>query len=197
MATPASDLCRAEVAKHRARFPDVSHLEPEQLSAMLAAGPVTLIDVRSPEEMAISTLPQAMPIARMPNPPPPDAPLVVFCTVGYRSSLEARRLASAAPAAGVHSMAGILAWAHAGGEVIDSSTDQPTRRIHAFGPQWAPMVPSGYEAVTYTTLSVPFVKVLLRVPMLWLLAIAARMRWPSDSATASSSGRGETHTRRE
>ena len=60
-------------------------------------------------------------------------------------------MAAVAPAAGVFSMAGILSWAHAGGEVVEPGTGRATRRLHAFGAKYAAMAPASHEAVCFAT----------------------------------------------
>ena len=159
--------CDAEVAKHVSKFPGVCHIGAERLEHLLAAGPVTLVDVRSREERAISTLPGAVPLHALPLPPPPDIPLVLFCTVGYRSALEATRLAEHAPRAGIFSMAGILSWAHHGGALL-TPAGQMTNRVHCFGSQWAVMAPSHVETVVFDGLSVGSLRAGLRVPLVML-----------------------------
>lgn len=144
-----------ECQKHENSFPDVRVMQPAELSALLAAGkPVTLLDCRTPEERAVSTLRGAIAPDELRDAlaKPDPGPLVVYCTVGYRSSLEARRIAaspSLAPAAGVFSMPGVLAWAHAGGELVDPATGESTRRLHCFGEKWASMAPSDVEAISF------------------------------------------------
>ena len=174
MIEPAS-ACEAECALHKARFPDVNHLTAEQLQRMLANGPVTLVDVRADAEQQVSMLPDAVPLKHVQWPLPNDAPpIVLYCTVGYRSALEARRLASQAPAAGIYSMEGILPWAHSGGSLVDPSSGAPTKRLHAFGSKWAAMSPADHRVETFDrVLSCPFLTAVLRVPVIWVLAAIA------------------------
>ena len=149
---------RAECESFQKKFVDVKHMQPASLQALLDAGrPLTLLDVRTKEERAVSMLPGALSLDDLAElkrrAAAPDAgPLITYCTVGYRSSLEARRLAADAtvvPHAGVYSMAGILAWAHEGGALVDPSTGQPTRRLHLFGARWAQMAPDTHESVVF------------------------------------------------
>jgi hypothetical protein len=62
-----------------------------------------------------------------------------------RSSLEARMLASRHPDCKVYSMDGVLAWAHAGGELCDPRTGQPTRKLHVLSRDFARMLPKNAE----------------------------------------------------
>ena len=80
-------ICQSNYASPRSSarnsFKDVTHITAEKLQEM-QAGPVTLVDVRSPEERAISIIPGAVSLSEMPNPLPADAPLVLYCT-GWRA----------------------------------------------------------------------------------------------------------------
>lgn len=168
----SSELLDAEVAKHRNTFPDVKHIGPEELQKMIEAGPVTLIDVRSREEQQISMLPGAVPLQDLQMPLPPNIPVVTYCTVGFRSSLEARRL-SAVGADECASMSGILSWAHIGGALV-SPAGRKVRSLHAYGAAWAAMAPPNLdEIVTFTPSSVfslSFLWSIVRLPLVWLHA---------------------------
>ena len=158
MAAPAAYVVECE--SYQRQFAAVSHMQPAQLQALLESGSsVTLLDVRTSEERAVSVIPGALSPEDLPRAEllrraaADDAgPLVIYCTVGYRSSLEARRIAAdlpCVPAGGVHSMAGILPWAHEVGRLVDPDTQQPTRRIHLFGQKWAAMAPDGWEVSVF------------------------------------------------
>ena len=159
--------CDEEVAKFRTMFADVQHIEPFELKSLQSAGPVTLIDVRSPDEYATSTLPGAMPLAELRLPPSDSVtPIVVFCTVGYRSALEARRIANMAPQATIYNMLGVLRWAHEGGSFVEPMSGRTTRRVHVFGSKWAAMAPSHIDTVIFSALSFRAAIAVLRVPFL-------------------------------
>ena len=148
-----------ECESHQRSFPEVRHMQPTELMALIDAGkPVTLLDVRAKAERDVSMIPGALSLEALSHEElarrtaEECGPLVCYCTVGYRSSLEARRIASdlqLVPALGVYSMAGILAWAHEGGELVDPATGEPTRRLHCFGAKWAAMAPDSHEAVSF------------------------------------------------
>jgi rhodanese-related sulfurtransferase len=107
----------------RDRFPDVPALTPADLAAWLAdlsRTPPLLLDARSPEEQAVSTLPHARCVdpesdaASLLKDLPPSQPLVVYCAAGYRGARLARRLIKIGRA-DVHNLdGGIFAWANAG-----------------------------------------------------------------------------------
>jgi rhodanese-related sulfurtransferase len=69
----------------------------EQLDAMLAAGEVTLVDIRNPGERDLGTIPGATPIplaqlrTRLAS-VPTGKPIVVHCAGGWRSSVAASLL---------------------------------------------------------------------------------------------------------
>ena len=189
------EACEQEVSKHRHTFTDVSHVSAERLKLMIEQGPVTIVDVRSPEERAVSMLPGAVSLEEMPL-PPDDRPLVLYCTVGFRSSLEARRLA---PAADVHSMGGILEWVHAGGTLVDPANGCETRRLHAFGSKWAAMAPEDCEVLVFEkTLSAAYISALLRVPAVWAMGVlgswSGGSRSPQQGGTQAGGGGAAART---
>ena len=169
----ASSRARAaeeESGKYMRMFPDVAHLTPAGLRALSGTSRVTLVDVRSREEHAVSTLPGAVwvgPDGDLPADPDvaggsssasDDHTIVTFCTVGLRSSLAARRFSRAvADGTPVYSMAGVLAWAHDGGGFVDPTSGARTKRLHLFGESWRRLAPTdaGLEIVVFNPTSSP------------------------------------------
>ena len=105
----------------RWKFDDVQHVTPPEAVALLTDDNATVIwDIRSPDEFAVSRLPDARHV------PPettdvalkqllPDAnqTILVYCAVGYRSAQMARRL-QALGHTNAHNLEGaIFAWAEA------------------------------------------------------------------------------------
>eukprot|EP00887_Chlorella_sp_A99_P006458 scaffold3.g6458.t1 len=141
-------------AKLAGRYADVENISAPELKALLDVPPphqrVVVVDVRLPEEHAVSTLPGALSIDefRRQHPGPQDALLLVaFCTIGARSSdwvrerqLEGWRARNLAGSA--------LAWVHAGHPVIDPATGEEVKRLHTFAERWS-LQPDGIEAVTF------------------------------------------------
>ncbi|MBI5772842.1 MAG: rhodanese-like domain-containing protein [Verrucomicrobia bacterium] len=123
----------------RAIFPEVPRTTPSELAAWLAdasrPAPV-LLDVRSPEEFAVSHLPGAVRcdcgagaeavLAALPK----DRPVVVYCAAGYRSTKMARRLAQAGVKEIYDLEGGIFAWAKASGPL--ERDGQPVTAVHPF-----------------------------------------------------------------
>lgn len=130
----------------RKEFPEVRDLDGAELAGLLRNGTVTVVDVRSPQERAVSVVPGAVTpeeyLARRET--LPSGPVVAYCTIGYRSAqfvlllarqgVEARNL-----------RAGILGWLHGGGTLADPA-GRPTRRVHVYGSSWN-LAPGAFEAV--------------------------------------------------
>jgi rhodanese-related sulfurtransferase len=125
----------------RDRFPDVPAITPADLSTWLAdpsRTPPLLLDARSPEEQAVSTLPQARcvdpesesVVASLLKDLPPSQPVVVYCAAGYRGARLARRLISAGRSH-VHNLdGGIFAWANTGHPI--EKDGQPLVHVHPY-----------------------------------------------------------------
>ena len=103
-----------------------------------------LVDVRSDEERAVSTLPGAVSQEAF-EATAPAGPVVTYCTIGARSGEYADGLRK--QGRDVRNLAGsLLAWTHAGGPLTDAE-GEPTRRVHVYGKRWD-LIHSDYEAVT-------------------------------------------------
>lgn len=127
------------------RFPDVKTIDPATLRERLPANDTVLVDVRSPAERAVSTLPGAITPEEFDGQLDElgDCTVVAYCTVGARSSKYARRMSGKGVPV-LNLKGSLLAWTHAGGELTDGSS--PTRRLHVFGPKWN-LAADGYEGV--------------------------------------------------
>ncbi len=127
------------------RFPDVETISAVALRERLPAHDTVLVDVRTPAERAVSTLPGAIAPeefeARLDE--LDDCTVVAYCTVGARSSAYARRMGRRGVAV-LNLEGSLLAWTHAGGELANGSS--PTRRLHVFGPKWN-LAADDYEGV--------------------------------------------------
>ncbi len=91
------------------------NLSPVELESLLAGGGVCLLDVRTPEELEIASLPGAINIplpelgCRMTE-LNPTAPIAVLCHHGVRSEMAGRLLERNGFADVAHLMGGIDAW---------------------------------------------------------------------------------------
>jgi rhodanese-related sulfurtransferase len=123
-----------------------------ELKAILEDTNLILVDVRKPEEQAVSMLPHALDTYQFADfyrhGIPPGRRLVLYCTIGYRSGKYGERLA----AMGIRSEileGGILMWSFVGGPLVEPDKDvgpKPTRRIHVYDAEWNIVHPD-YAAV--------------------------------------------------
>lgn len=124
----------------RSRFPDVPQLQPAELASWLAdtnrIQPV-LIDVRTETEYRVSHLRGAIrisPSATGQELEPIVAqsrPLVVYCSVGYRSSALATRLRKAGQTNVLNLEGSIFAWANENRPMVREG-DTPVTVVHPY-----------------------------------------------------------------
>jgi rhodanese-related sulfurtransferase len=147
---------------------------------------IILVDVRTRQEQAVSMIPGAIPLQDFSMPrsqtnnnnieEDPNHPsrvmVVLYCTVGYRSGLEGRRLQQEYPPwkGRIYNLDGILAYSFVEGApplVTTTTTDddeqhhsnnntkpqqqqqQPTMKIHTYGPTWEHCANPDYETVWF------------------------------------------------
>ena len=140
-------LVERVAAEIKAEHPDVATITAAALKEGLPTGDFTLVDVRTDRERAVSTLPGAIAAndfeARLEDLVAEGRTVVAYCTIGARSSSFARRMGKRGIRV-VNLEGSILAWTHAGGDLVSGSG--PTRRLHVQGPSWN-LAADGYEAV--------------------------------------------------
>lgn len=121
---------------------DVPVIRADALRLSLsAAAPPILLDVRGPEERAVSVIPGAVFDADRIG---AGAEVIVYCTVGLRSGKITRELRKR----GVNALnlrGGILAWLAVGGTLVDAQ-GAATQKVHVYGPRWNAL-PEGFEAM--------------------------------------------------
>lgn len=140
---PADVPARVEALAHgyEARWPNV----PQVTAADLQAAPLDqkpiLIDARSLAERRVSAIPGALSIDQLPD--APQRPVLVYCTIGHRSTQFAAQLRQRGiDARNLHG--GVLAWAHAGGSFVTPQGD-PTHAVHVYDRPWD-LLPEPYES---------------------------------------------------
>jgi len=150
-APPATDAAReAKIAQMYAHyhedFPDVPDVDPKGYEQLVAEGkPVVLVDVRTPEEQAVSMIPGAItePQFEQHEDAYQGDVVVTYCTIGARSGEYAKKLR--AQGWDARNMAGsILAWTHAGGPLVGPD-GKPTQRVDVYGKKWD-LAAKGYES---------------------------------------------------
>lgn len=140
------DTVAALYAAARKDFPDAPEITAAAAVDLWRQGRLLPVDVRTPAERAVSTLPGAVTgEAYLADPSiAADKQAVLFCTIGYRSGVQAAALAKRGlPVANL--AGGILGWLHAGGTLVDAR-GQPTTRVHVYGRAWD-LAPPGYTGV--------------------------------------------------
>lgn len=125
------------------QFPDVPTITTDSLSERLAdatAQRVLLLDTRSPEEYAVSHLPGARRIAPDATSFPAldtvaqDTPIIVYCSVGYRSARIASRLQSQGFSNVANLEGSIFRWANEGRTVVRD--DSTVHAVHPYDATW-------------------------------------------------------------
>lgn len=132
------------------RASSVESVSVEEVQALMADGAedgdVVLVDVRSPEEIAVSIIPGAISLSDFEanRQQYRKAEVITYCTVGARSADYAEKLIEAGFLARNYE-GSILDWVDAGLPVV-TPAGEATRRVHVYSKKFS--VPPPYEAVT-------------------------------------------------
>ncbi len=131
-------------AAYRENFPGVASITPETYLARRDREAFVLLDVRTPEEQAVSMIPGAVTVEAFERTAPTTSSTVLaYCTIGARSGAYARTLQRRGlPALNLEG--GILAWTHTGQPLVTSTGE--TRQVHVYGADWN-LAAEGYKAV--------------------------------------------------
>jgi rhodanese-related sulfurtransferase len=127
-------------------YPDVSHVSPAtvavwQEEATAGGTPLILLDVREPDEFAVSSLlgarqvaPDAAASSLVDLTSSSEARIVCYCSVGVRSAILTKRLQQAG-FTNVSNMNGsIFEWASTGRPVYQG--DRQVGRVHPYNEKW-------------------------------------------------------------
>ena len=159
-----AEKCRKKCSFYQHRFSDIPPMSSEEYISTLRRADrpsMVLIDARSSAERSISIIPGAISLAEFEQnivtTLSPDASVVVYCTIGYRSGIEARRLKEKHDGLDgrIHNLDGIVPYTHAIGDMSDQSmqlikpdTGERTNVVHIFGRTWN-CVHSRFETVHF------------------------------------------------
>ncbi len=134
-----------EKLSDKVSLPGVPELTVAQLRQLQSQEEIVLVDVRTPDEQVVSMIPGAITASEFEDNRRSyeAATVVTYCTIGGRSGRYAKGLVDAGMKA-FNLRGAILAWTHAGGELID--TEGPTRRVHVHGRKFD-LTADGYESV--------------------------------------------------
>lgn len=126
------------------RYPDVVQWNLEQAAEVLKLPeqerPV-IWDIRTREEYQVSHLPHARhvppdtPPAPLLRTIPRDRMILVYCSVGYRSSEMARRIRQAGHARVANLDGSLFAWANEGRPLVNDAGE--ARLVHGYNRRWS------------------------------------------------------------
>lgn len=127
-------------------FPQVEGITVEELQQLQQEQPrLILVDVRSPEERAVSSIPGSISTEEFEHQLAEyqDTKIIAYCTIGYRSGKYAQKMRQQ----GVEILnleGSLLAWSHIQGRL--SNRNGITRKVHVFNRQWG-LTAADYEPV--------------------------------------------------
>ena len=131
----------------RQDFPDVEHVSADELSRLMATAPENapiLLDVREEAEYAVSHLPNAVRVqpgtdrSAFLDTLDHDAPIVAYCSVGYRSSELVHKLREHG-FTNIRNLEGsIFEWANGGRSV--ERDGRSVEEVHPFDEQWGKLL---------------------------------------------------------
>jgi rhodanese-related sulfurtransferase len=126
-------------------FPSVSTVMVEELLDWAQPEDIAFVDVRTPKERAVSMIPSAITLEELQEnfDAYADHKIVYYCTIGYRSGIEAKKAQKKGLDA-YNLYGGVLAWSHAGQPFVRSEGE--TRDIHVYGKKWN-LTPQDYNPV--------------------------------------------------
>ena len=122
-------------ARYAQEFPQVPGLTVEEFKQLQQKDKAIVVDVRTLAEREVSMIPGAISQAELEQNLDiyQNYPIVVYCTIGYRSGKYAQKLRQ--KGLNVFNLEGsLLAWSHVNGELVNSSGK--TQKIHVFGRKW-------------------------------------------------------------
>ncbi len=139
---PEADLA-AMISSVKLKFSDVPHVETDgvlkSLNSKTDPSP-QIIDAREPAEYAVGHIAGAINVP--PSTADPDLlaaidatrPVIVYCSVGYRSAILIRRLQAAGRRNATNYAGSIFAWANAGHPL--QSANGATTTVHPYDKTW-------------------------------------------------------------
>lgn len=104
-----------------------------------------LLDAREPEEYNVSHIPEAVFIGYkkfdkdVMKDIPKDKPLVVYCSIGYRSEKLGEKLQKMGYTKVYNLYGSIFEWVNQGNTVVDNQ-GKPTKKVHTFNRSWGKWV---------------------------------------------------------
>jgi rhodanese-related sulfurtransferase len=135
----------------RRKFPGVPQLSTKELAEWLVdskRSPPLLLDVRTEAEFGVSHLKGAQRVSTDDVAAleiPKDRPVVVYCSVGYRSSSFAAQLQQRDKNAKVYNLEGsMFQWANEHRPIYKGETE--AHEVHPYNEKWGQLLESGLRA---------------------------------------------------
>lgn len=133
----------------RRDFPEVQQVSADELSRALESDtPPVLLDVREQAEYDVSHLPGAIRVQPGTNASEldldPDAPVVAYCSVGYRSSELVRKLEERGFTNARNLEGSIFEWANEGHPV--ERDGEQVREVHPYDDMWGQLLDEDLRA---------------------------------------------------
>ena len=134
------------------KYPDVRQLRTDELHSWLAGSKsesIVLIDARATEEFRVSNITGAMNIPYDKDPLKhftcinPDSPIVVYCSVGYRSSILARKLQDMGFTKVYNLEGSIFKWANEGRPLVQGKVT--VHKVHPYNAHWGNLLEKKYH----------------------------------------------------
>lgn len=133
-------------ASYEQELAGIQEVRPKDIANIYQDPGIILVDVRTPEEQAVSMIPGAITRSDFERNQDQyvEKRIILHCTIGYRSGLYAKELAQKGIEA-ENLVGSLLLWAHEGLPLHDSQ-GAPTTKIHVYGKKWN-LLPMGYEGI--------------------------------------------------
>jgi rhodanese-related sulfurtransferase len=130
------------------KYSSINHISAHRLKS-LKKGTFILVDVRSPKERLVSTIPGSIDKKRFEEIAASEIKnkqVIFYCTIGERSSRYASDFLEQNKEVKVSNLHGsILGWIQEGGPLEDP-TKQETKKVHVYSEAWS-FVPKSFEPV--------------------------------------------------
>lgn len=131
----------------RNQFPSVEHITTTDFKENYS-GQAHIIDVRNADEFEVSHLPGAVHFQDADQlatwiQEQPKQPIVVYCSVGYRSAQMVKSLQKLGLQQVVNLEGSIFEWVNQGESVVDRNG--PTQKVHPFNQKWGQLLEKQYH----------------------------------------------------
>ncbi|MCP4254457.1 MAG: rhodanese-like domain-containing protein [Candidatus Scalindua sp.] len=136
----------------RNKYPNVKQLQTTELQPWLTSPDsesIILIDARSEDEFSVSHIPGAKNLPYKKDPrellkdTKPDNPIVVYCSVGYRSSILAKKIQDMGFTKVYNLEGSIFKWANEGRPLVQGQVT--VHKVHPYDASWGSLLDTKYH----------------------------------------------------